>query len=207
MAGLGRSDPLTVLRRQCGAAQSGEMSRVAWWQMRFWRRVDSMGKAPAKLNTRNEALEFARRARMNLEFIERSALEHPDSDVYVVTQLTLSLLGMVVFPEEKLLLDEIDRVPLATLVKRGWPKWRVKRDDPKEPTVTLGQLLRHVRNAVAHGRITFTSDSPKMDEVGLLVEDKRNRKDPAPYWIAEIGARQLKVFCGRFLDFIDNTIG
>jgi len=121
------------------------------------------------INTRNEALEFARRARQNLEFIEQAAAARPaDGSVHVITQLTLSLLGMVVFPKEKLLLDSIEAKTLAGLAKDGWPTWLITRDQPRKPedtTDTLGKLLRHVRNAVAHGRITFTSDSPRPEDV------------------------------------------
>jgi len=159
------------------------------------------------VNSRNEALEFARRARQNLKFIEQAAAQYPDADVYVVTQLTLSLLGAIVFPKEKLLLDQIERTPLASLGTEGWPDWTITRDDPSRPTRTLGELLRHVRNAVRHGRITFTSDSPRMDEVGILVEDKKNRRDPEPYWCAEIQAPKLRTFCERLLAYIDDTIG
>lgn len=159
-----------------------------------------------KINSRNEALEFARRTRQNLEFIEIAAKGRSDGDIHVVTQLTLSLLGLLVFPKEKLLLNEINRRQLADLSKQGWPMWVITRDEPKKPTRTLGSLLRHVRNAVAHGRISFTSDSPRIEEVGLLVEDKYERKDPEPYWCAEIDAPDLRIFCLRFLDLIDDTI-
>jgi hypothetical protein len=140
------------------------------------RMVDAAGMTERGLNSRNEALEFARRARQNLKFIEEAAAQYPDADVYVVTQLTLFLLGAIVFPKEKLLLDQIERTPLTSLTTKGWPEWRITRDDPAKPTRTLGDLLRHVRNAVAHGRITFTSDSPRMEEVGILIEDKKDRK-------------------------------
>jgi len=159
------------------------------------------------VNSRNEAFEFATRARQNLEFIEAAASRGDASEVHVVTQLTLSLLGILVFPKEKLLLGEIESTPLADLTKGGWPAWLVTRDEAGKPTDTLGRLLRHVRNAVAHGRITFSSDSPRMQDVSLLVEDKRKREDPAPYWCAEISAMNLKGFCERFLDLIRERTG
>ncbi len=164
-----------------------------------------------KINTRNEALEFARRARQNLEFIEQAAAAGPRDDrVHVVTQITLSLLGMVVFLKEKLLLDSIETMTLNRLTEDGWLTWLISRDQPRRPndiTDTLGKLIRHVRNAVAHGRISFTSDSPQPEEVSLLVEDKYNRDDPKPYFCAEITATDLKDFCLRFLNLIDSTIG
>ncbi len=142
--------------------------------------------AERAFSSRNEALEFARRARHNLEFIVQAAGR--GDDVHVVTQLTLSLLGMVVFPREKLLLEAIKETPLSSLAKEGWPSWTITRDDSAQPTRTLGDILKHVRNAVAHGRITFTSDSRLMHEVRLLVED-------------------CKGGSSRFLAHIDDTIG
>src|SRR5436190_17928665 len=122
------------------------------------------------VNTRNQALELARRTRRNLEFIEEAAGRQ--FDVHVVTQLTLSLLGLVVFPKEKLLLDETKRKTVATMTSEGWPTWTITRDEGKKQTKTLADILKHVRNAVAHGRLTFTSDSHRMEEVTIIVEDK-----------------------------------
>jgi hypothetical protein len=95
---------------------------------------------------------------------------------------------------------------LASLAKQGRPTWTITGDDPKVPTETLEDLLRHVRNAVAHGRIRYTSDSPRMDEKGIRVEDQRPH-ELEPYWSAEIQAPDLKGFCDRFLDYIEQTIG
>lgn len=157
------------------------------------------------VNTRNEALEFARRTRRNFEFIE-SAKEKGD-DVHVVTQLTLSLLGMVVFPKERLLLEGTETKTIAEMSTEGWPIWTITLDDSKKPTKTLADILRHLRNAVAHGRLTFTSDSPHLEEVAILVEDKKRREDSTPYWCAKIDGHDLRGFCLHFLDFIDDTVG
>ena len=59
----------------------------------------------------NEALEFARRTRRNLGFIDKAKAE--GADVHVVTQLTLSLFGLVVFRNEKMLLNETTTKTLA----------------------------------------------------------------------------------------------
>ncbi len=157
------------------------------------------------VNTRNEALEFARRTRRNLEFIENAA--EAGADVHVVTQLTISLLGLVVFPKEKLLLDQAEATTIADMRASGWPDWTITRDDREKPTRTLAHILKHLRNAIAHGRLTFTSDSRHIEEVAIIVEDKKHQKDPAPYWCARIDAKDLRSFCWHFLDFIENTIG
>lgn len=157
-----------------------------------------------RINSRNEALEFARRTRRNLEFIEDAAARQ--ADVHVVTQLTLSLLGLIVFPKEKLLLDETERKTVAAMASEGWPTWTITRDEGKKPTGTLADILKHLRNAVAHGRLTFTSDSRRLEEVEIIVEDKEKREDLEPYWCAQIEATGLRTFCLRFLDFIEDTI-
>jgi len=176
------------------------------------------------LNTRNEALEFARRTRLNLEFIKRAKEQNPKAEVHVVTQLTLSLLGLVVFPKEKLFLNSARTMKISDLSASGWPSWNITRDEqPKEwgkkcdnkpkpkhwPTQTLADIIYHMRNAIAHGRITFTSspDSPRLEEVGILVEDKEKPSDPDVYWRAEISGPDLEKFCLRFLDFIKDELG
>ena len=76
----------------------------------------------------------------------------------------------------------------------GWFTWKITRDEGKEPTSTLWDILYHLRNAVAPGRLTFTSDSPRIEDVVIMVEDKKNRNDPEPYWCANIGAKDLRTF-------------
>ena len=87
-----------------------------------------------RYNTRNEAVEFARRTKVNLEFIEQA--KDRGERVHEVTQLALSLLGLIVFPKEQLLLDEIDSISLDDLTAEGWPKWQMTLDSGKEPTKT-----------------------------------------------------------------------
>jgi len=70
---------------------------------------------------------------------------------------------------------------IAAMTSEGWPTWTITRDAGKEQTKTLADILKHVRNAVAHGRLTFTSDSRRMQEVTIIVEDKEKREDPEPY--------------------------
>ena len=161
-----------------------------------------------KQNTRNEALEFARRATVNLGIIE-DARRH-DNQGHVITQLALSLLGIVVFPKEDGLPTSITSQRLADLAQKGWPTWNIPLDEPIKPThpktETLDTLLVHVRNAVAHGRISFTSDAPNLEAVGLLIEDATTRT-ASPHFKADISASDLKDFCLRFLKLLDERVG
>ncbi|CAN5806374.1 hypothetical protein BH24DEI2_BH24DEI2_28730 [soil metagenome] len=161
-------------------------------------------------NTRTEAFEFARRTRKNLEFIEEA--KEKGRDVHPVTQLTLSLLGLIVFPKEKFLLARIEKKTLEDMKGEGWPTWKIVRDDEKS-TKTLGHILRHLRNAVAHGRLSFitsdpnldTSDSPYAEHVIIRVKDKP--PGAKVNWCAEINGKDLRAFCLRLIEFIDKEVG
>ena len=149
---------------------------------------------------RNHALTFAQRTRENLDYIERAA--KAGDDVHVVTQLATSLLGLVVFLREKNFDEAVRGKKLDALVAQGWPKWEWLLGSCS----SLGDLVYHLRNAVAHGHIDFTSDSRNIEDVAIEVEDYKQNA-PAPYWRARIEAIDLRTFCLRFLDLLENEIG
>jgi len=157
-----------------------------------------------RYNTRNEAIEFARRTKVNLEFIEQA--KRAGESVHEVTQLALSLLGLIVFPKEKLLLDEIEKISLDDLVSKGWPKWQITLDSGKQRTETLGLLVWHLRNSISHGALMFTSDEQHLENVAVRVED-RPSKGTDPNWRAEISGINLREFCMRFAKLIDDIVG
>ena len=152
--------------------------------------------------SRNESLGFAERTRKNLEIIEQAFQQRAEG--HVVTQLVLSLLGLVVFPWERGFRQHIRKVRLAMLAKEGWPRWEVKMS--KGPCDTLYQLVHHLRNAVTHGSFTFSSDSRNIDDVAIEFEDRESRAQP-PKWCARIQAGELRTFCLRFLELVENTVG
>ena len=85
-------------------------SRVAMFRARppHWQRTAIKGgivggqsqRPPDGVPSRNETEGFAIRTKKNMDFIV--AAHDSGEDVHVVTQLVLSLLGMVVFPFERL---------------------------------------------------------------------------------------------------------
>ncbi len=79
------------------------------------------------MKTRNDTLEFARRTRQNLEYIQRAY--DKGEDVHPVTQLTVSLLGLVVFLKEKNFVNHIKKRTIEELTKDGWPKWQESKDN------------------------------------------------------------------------------
>lgn len=160
--------------------------------------------------TRNDTIEFSRRTRSNFEFIEKTKTSDPSAPVYAVTQLTLSLLGIVVFPYERIDHPAILAKTVNEMRAEGWFGWSVTLDSPKKGkplTDTLGDLLFHLRNAVAHGRLMFSSDSPRIMDVVVTAEDQPSGEGAVVNWRAEITGPALRHFCIRFLEFVDGTVG
>jgi len=109
---------------------------------------------------------------------------------------------VVVFPWETLVLTAAKNVPFPTLANDGWPEFKVisgKCD-------TLYDFLRHLRNAIAHGRMRYSSDSLIPSQVEIRFEDRNGKNDPVN-WMAVLQADDLEKFCQRFSKFIDDTIG
>jgi hypothetical protein len=152
------------------------------------------------LASRNTSLGFLQRTLRNLGHIEAA---HSRGDkVHVVTQTVLSLLGLVVFPWAAGVDARVEELDYRTLVAQGWPAWRMSMGRAD----TLGELARHVRNAIAHRRISFSSDSLDTTDVEIMFEDAR-KASASPYWRATIRAHALRCFCVKFAELVDDTIG
>lgn len=136
---------------------------------------------------------FALRTKQNLEFIDTAAKTNPD--VYEVTQLVNSFLGLLVFPQQKYF-DKIPKTPIETLQAEGWPI-PCASDNCKN----LQDLMRCLRNAVAHFNIEFCGNQeitslkmwnyPYDNETGKL---KTNR----PSWEITLDLTQLRAIIDRF---------
>ena len=153
--------------------------------------------------SRNAAIEIARRTQRNLEYI-KAEFDHTgeDSTVHVVTQLVNSLLGMMILPREQYLEVRNEATNLGGLISQGWPEWTVSKGEAE----TLGQLVWHIRNAAAHGRITYSSDSRYLDQVTITVEDSGDQ-GKSINWRAEIMGDKLYDFCMKFAVHVRETIG
>jgi hypothetical protein len=132
-----------------------------------------------------------------MEFIDQAY--DSGADVHRVTQLATSLLGLVVFPFERKSHETIKELRLKKLQRDGWPHWQITLGSSD----TLGDIIYHLRNAVAHGHITFSSDDRDLDAVAIEVSDHKSADKPA-YWRASIRAIDLKDFCYRFIDLLEH---
>lgn len=144
---------------------------------------------------------FIQRTRTNLELIESTYENRADG--HVVTQLVNSLLGIVVYPWEHQGLGHLKSQGMSEIGLEGWPDQIMELG--KAETNTVGQFIKHMRNAVAHGRVTFSSDDRELTHVTLTFEDCKNKSAP-PYWRARINAKHLRQFCDRLMDMIENSV-
>jgi HEPN family protein len=153
--------------------------------------------------SRNLTKGFSQRVRKNLDFIMDKHNE--GEDVHVVSQLVMSLLGITVFPWEAGALHRLEHVRLNELEEKGWPQWNILLDE-KGDTETLGNLVRHLRNAASHRRLKFLSDDRELHNVEIEFEDAPN-KHSAPNWRARINASDLKLFCDQFTEKLEDLVG
>jgi hypothetical protein len=154
--------------------------------------------------SRNNALVFAQHTLQNLEIIERYV--PIDSGFHPITQLINSLVGLVVFIHEREFVRHVADLPLSELVGKGWPRVQIEKDDEKRPTKALGDFVRHLRNATAHGRISFSSDSRDLTEVTIVIEDYY-RRAALPYWAASLTAEELRDLTLKMIDLLLNVTG
>lgn len=139
--------------------------------------------------------DYTRRTRKNLEYIEKMVQENPEAELFEVTQLVNSLLGLLVFPFEKMR-DKIPDTNLAELKEQGWSVPRIVGRFPE--LNTLKDLVRYLRNAVAHFNMDFMPDHQGMIE-GVRVW---NRYQGQVTWRAEMNIRELRDIVYRFTDLI-----
>jgi HEPN pEK499 p136 len=159
---------------------------------------------PIQLASRSDSHGFAQRTLKNLEYIEKR--RQADDDVHVVTQRVLSLLGLVAYPWEEGLDEYIRTADLDMLVQNGWPRWDITLG--KEDTKTPGELAYHLRNAVAHRRVYFFSDSREGRDVEIKFEDAKKKNNVwTVYWRAQINADDLLSFCRKFARRMEDEAG
>lgn len=141
-------------------------------------------------------LDFARRTRANLEYIE--AAEQRGETVFEFTQLANSLLGLLVFPREHYM-RSIPAIPLEELAESGWPAIRPTRG--ALPEENLRELMRALRNSIAHCNVEFVADRN-----GTLAGIKLwNMNRGQLTWEARLTIQELRAVAFRFVELIEDS--
>ncbi len=150
--------------------------------------------------------EFAMRTRKNLEVMEQ--LEREGWEVYEVTQLVNSMLGLLVFPQQEYV-REIPRTPITELEKQGWPIPCVRGD--YKQVKDLNQLIRYLRNAIAHFNVKFERD--EQNEISVIrVWNQRPTQSGGRTiwrtdWEADLGIQELRGITEKFIDLLISDNG
>ncbi len=139
--------------------------------------------------------EFARRTRLNLEFIEQYARQ-PGYEVFEITQLVNSALGLLLLPKEKLY-DNIPETALFQLEKEGWPTIRPTGGE----SLTLKELVRHLRNAFAHTHFEYYSNSA--NEIDYLIIWDKAPQSKHKNWELQLSVKDLRLLMLRFAEKIE----
>lgn len=103
------------------------------------------------MNYESFVVDFSRRTLRNLDAIRR--LERDGDDVYPVTQLWNSLLGLVVLPREREV--RLPKWRMTRLYAEGWPQISLSAG---HENMTLSSLVYNLRIAVAHFNVEFSED-------------------------------------------------
>lgn len=144
-------------------------------------------------------VDFAKRTRANLEFIERAN----SPDVFEVTQLFNSMLGLLVFPQQSYM-NRIPKTPLRDLVDSGWPSINVIRGAPSHQN--LQQLIRMLRNGVSHCNVQFIADDQNQ-LTGLRIWNHEGGKKQNPKnWEAELSIENLRAIALKFVELMEAEV-
>lgn len=149
---------------------------------------------------KNVVEDFVARTRQNLNYVREAALVCPGHEetgpaVYEFTQLVNSMLGLLVFPQQRFF-DNIPETPLVELEKTGWPAIRVSEGFP-DKVDNLKALMRYLRNAIAHFNIEFLTQFSQL--CGVRVWNRRRGKRTLQ---ADLSVETLEQITDRFIEII-----
>jgi len=150
-----------------------------------------------------ETRAFARRVRLNLDAVDAVASVAP-AKAHQLTQLVLSLVGLVALPRESHYLEAAGHRTLNELAAEGWPVWTIEEDFSRRPervADTLGDLLWHLRSTITSGQIRMTAGDRPLAEVIVYFEQQVAGRDIAT-WSSSISAPDLRTICVKLIELI-----
>lgn len=143
----------------------------------------------------NVVRDFARRTRQNLDLLRDLQIQNPKLEIYEVTQLINSMLGLLVFPQQQYY-GRIPATSLDELARQGWPIPDVIGNHPQ--VSDLNQLVRYLRNAIAHCNVEFLSDET-LHIHGIVVWNfSGNRIN----WKAKLSLQDIETLTDKFIDLL-----
>jgi len=149
--------------------------------------------------------EFAQRTQKNLDFIYQHK-NNPETKVYEVTQLINSMLGLLVFPQQRFF-NSIPETPLGVLEKQGWPRIeptpKIQASEYFMPCTNLRELISVLRHSIAYFNIEFLSrESGEISGIRIWNIDPYIVNKPKT-WEAEISIETLRSITGLFIESLE----
>jgi hypothetical protein len=157
------------------------------------------------MNYQDVVQDFVTRTKKNLEVIEKLQDDHKprtgeidqeEIEVYEVTQLVNSLVGLLIFPKEAYF-DQIPKTPIREHINKGWPSVLAGGTDPDK--TTLQDVIRFMRNAIAHFNVEFIPDGQNRIE-SLKIWNKNN--SGIKNWETILSLYELRDTVNRFLGML-----
>ena len=151
--------------------------------------------------------DFVVRTNKNLEYIEEKK-ENGD-EVYEVTQLVNSFLGLIVFPKEKAL-DQIRRISDDQHIIQIITSCIIENSyQGRRREINLTNLIYHIRNAIAHGGVEFFHDeSNEIHSISFYdyIKNKRGTIREKFYIVMDISQIRafVKLFSEKFIETYNN---
>lgn len=137
--------------------------------------------------------EVMDRTKSNLKFIENNK---GDYDVFEVTQLVNSLLGLLVYPKE----EQYNRIPQDSMQKAMEDDWPRSACKAKEGAADhLRDLVRRMRNAVVHFGIELKGEEEEIAHVRMFDECKCGKV----VWEIELCVGEMKAVLEKLDSYIE----
>jgi hypothetical protein len=150
------------------------------------------------MNYQNLVSDFAFRTRQNLETLMALQAKNPEAQVYEVTQLINSMLGLLVLPQQRYF-NRIPAIPLAELAEQGWPMPRLISVSAQDQKVEdLRELMRYLRNGIAHFNLEFSTDRQNNIN-GLYLWNTRAGRVT---WKVHLSLEDLKLITEKFIEIL-----
>lgn len=144
--------------------------------------------------------DFARRTEANLRAIRQLASEGGATSAFEVTQLVNSMLGLLVFPQQRYI-ERIPETPVDDLARNGWPIPEVVGNYPQ--VLNLRQLVRMLRNAIAHCNLEFEPGGN--NEIEALTVWNTEPRTGKVTWKARLTVADLDAITTKFVDLLLDT--
>lgn len=104
--------------------------------------------------------------------------------------------ALLVFPREHYM-RSIPDTPLTELVENGWPN--IQTTHGQLPQETLRQLMRMLRNSIAHCNVEFLADNDR-HIIGVRVW---NGQSTNKTWEAKLSIDDLRAIAFKFVELIE----